>query len=305
MRIAIVGLGGVGGYFGGKLARHYRIDPNTEIIFVARGEHLRQIQQHGLQQITEAGNFTAIPYIATDHPETCGHFDLTLFCVKSYSLEQSAVQVKNNIDRNSVIIPLLNGVDNVRPLKAVFPEARVLSGCVYIGAHIVRPGVVRQAGGTCQLLFGPEDGNMEGLSEIETVLKNADIRALLTPDIRTAIWEKYLFVSALASATTYFGKPMGAFVEKSDARDFLEDLMREVATIGTAQGIAISEEMLQSALGKSALFPYETQTSMQMDYEAGGKTEIDMFTGYIVAKGKELGIATPLHNQVYAKLAQA
>jgi len=305
MRIAVMGIGGVGGYFGGKLARHYAADPDVEIVFIARGEHLRQIQQHGLQQITEEGNFTAVPRLATDQPQTCGHFDLVLFCVKGYSLEGSAAQIKNNIDGTSTAITLLNGVDNVRPLKTVLPEARVLNGCVYIGAHIVRPGVVRQAGGTCQLLFGPEDGNLAGLSEIETVLKNADINASLTADIRTVVWEKYLFISPLTSATAYLGEPIGVFVDKSDKRDFLEGLMREVAAVGIAQGVAISEAMIQSALGKNTLFPYETKTSLQMDYESGRKIEIDIFTGYIVRKGQELEIPTPLHDRVYAKLIQA
>lgn len=304
MQIAVIGIGGVGGYFGGKLARHYAADRNIDIIFVARGEHLRQIQQNGLQQITEAGHFTAIPHLATDRPETCGHFDLVLFCLKGYSLESGAAQIKNNVDRTSTVITLLNGVDNVRPLQAVLPEARVLNGCVYIGAHIVRPGVVRQAGGTCQLLFGPEDGNLAGLSEIETVFKNAGIKASLTADIRTVVWEKYLFVSPLASATAYLGQPIGAFVEKSDKRDFLEGLMREVATVGIAQGVAISEAMVQSALNKNALFPHNTKTSFQMDFESGRKIEIDIFTGYIVKKGKELGIPTPLHDRVYATLAE-
>jgi len=302
MRIAVIGIGGVGGYFGGKLARHYAAGGEVEIIFIARGEHLRRIQQTGLQQITAEGNFTAVPHLATDQPETCGHFDLVLFSVKGYGLESSAAQIKNNVDRTSTIITLLNGVDNVRPLRAVLSEARVLNGCVYIGAHIVEPGVVRQAGGTCQLLFGPEDGNLKGLSAIESVLQNAAIKATLTADIRTVVWEKYLFVSPLASASAYLKQPIGAFVEKSEKRDFLKGLMREVADIGIAQGVAISEGMIRAALEKNALFPYETKTSLQMDYESGRRIEIDIFTGYIVQKGKELGIPTPLHDKVYAKL---
>ncbi|MDF1590469.1 MAG: 2-dehydropantoate 2-reductase [Desulfobacterales bacterium] len=302
MRIAVIGIGGVGGYFGGKLARHYTAGGDVEITFVARGAHLQQIQKNGLKQITAEGNFTAIPGRATDQPQTCGHFDLVLFCVKGYGLDGSAAQIKNNVDRTSTVITLLNGVDNVGPLKTALPEARVLNGCVYIGAHIVEPGVVRQAGGTCQLLFGPEDGNMEGLSAIETILKKAAIKASLTADIRTVVWEKYLFVSPLASATAYLKQPIGAFVEKSEKLDFLEGLMHEVAEIGIAQGVTISEEMVQAALKKNSLFPYDTKTSLQMDYESGRKIEIDIFTGYIVKKGKELGIPTPLHDKVYRKL---
>lgn len=302
MRIAVIGIGGVGGYFGGRLARHYAGSRNVEIIFVARGEHLRRIRQNGLRQITVEGNFTAVPALATDRPEDCGRLDLALFCVKGYSLEESARQIRNNVDRGSTVISLLNGVDNVRLLKTILPETRILNGCVYIGAHIVEPGVVRQAGGSCQLFFGPEDGDLSGLPAIASVLQAADIKAVLTADIRTVVWEKYLFVSPLASATAYLGQPMGAFVEKGANRDFLKGLMQEVAAVGIAQGVAISDEMIRAALAKNSEFPYETKTSLQMDFESGRKIEIDIFTGYIVRKGRQLGIATPLHDRVYAKL---
>lgn len=303
MRIAVVGIGGVGGYFGGKLARYYG-SRDAEVIFIARGEHLHQIRKKGLRQITVEGQFTAIPTVATDLPKGFGHFDLTLFCVKGYDLESTAALLQNNIGRSSTVISLLNGVDNVKPLERCFPEARVLNGCVYIGAHIVKPGVVRQVGGTCQLLFGPEDGNLESLSQIESLFTRAGVNAVLTGDIQTVVWEKYLFVSPLASATTYLEQPIGAFVEKSEKRSFLEGLMREVAEIGKARGISISEKMIQAALEKNALFPYETKTSLQMDFENGRRIEIDIFTGYITKSGKELGISTPLHDTVYEKLIE-
>ncbi|MFC1815789.1 ketopantoate reductase family protein [Thermodesulfobacteriota bacterium] len=305
MRIDVVGIGGVGGYFGGKLARHYASDQEIEVIYIARGEHLRQIQMNGLQQITEEGQFTAFPTLATDNPENSGPFDLVLFCVKGYDLESSAALIKKNIGTSSIVISMLNGVDNVRPLTSMLPDARVLNGCVYIGAHIVKPGVVRQAGGSCQLLFGPDDGNLKGLNPIKSLLKRANINAVLQRDIQSAVWEKYLFVSPLASATTYLGQPFGEFVTNSESRKFLEGLMKEVVDIGSARGIEISDEMIQGALDKISFFPYDTKTSMQMDFENSRRTEIDIFTGYIVSSGKELGIQTPLHKKVYQKLKKS
>jgi len=303
MRIAVIGIGGVGGYFGGRLARHYAGSREVEIIFVARGEHLRHIQESGLRQITEEGEVTAVPTLATDRPEACGRFDLVLFCVKGYSLKEITGRIKGNVDRGSTVVSLLNGVDNVQTLKAILPDSRILNGCVYIGAHIAAPGVVRQAGGSCQLFFGPEDGDLSGLSAMASVLQAAGLKEVLTADIRTVVWEKYLFVSPLASATAYLDQPIGAFVEKGADRDFLEGLMREVAAIGIAQGVGISDEMIRAALAKNSLFPYETKTSLQMDFESGREIEIDIFTGYIVRKGRQLGIATPLHDRVYARLA--
>lgn len=302
MRIAVVGIGGVGGYFGGKLARYYASDETVDITFIARGEHLDQIQKNGLKQITAEGTFTACPTLASDDPRSVGIFDIVLVCVKRYDLESSAELIKTNINDKSVVISLLNGVDNVKPLKRILSSARVLNGCVYIGAHIVKPGVVKQAGGTCQLFFGPEDGHIKGLKPVEALFKDAGIRAALKADIQTVVWEKYLFVCPLATATTYLRQPFGAFIEHSQKRTLLGGLMHEVAEIGKAKGLHITEKMIHAALEKISLFPYETRTSMQLDFETGRKTEIDLFTGYIVKSGKELSIPTPLHDEIYQKL---
>lgn len=302
IRIAVAGIGGVGGYFGGKLAANYALRDEVQVVFIARGEHLKEIQENGLQQITREGTETVYPDIALEDPKDAGRFDVVLVCVKRYSLSNVAKAIQKNVDEKSVVISLLNGVDNGIALSESLPGARILNGCVYIGAFLERPGVVRQVGGSCQLFFGPEDGDMTGLKPVETILKNADIEAELTKDIQKVVWEKYLFVSPLASATAYLNEPMGAFVEKSEKRDFLKGLVQEVAAIGRASGVAISEEMIETALDKTALFPYETKTSMQLDFERQRQTELELFTGYVVRRGKELGINTPLHIKVYAAL---
>jgi 2-dehydropantoate 2-reductase len=302
MRIAVVGIGGVGGYFGGKLARYYASRKGTEIIFIARGEHLRQIREKGLKQITVEGEFTARPHIATDDPRDLGNFDLVLVSVKRYDLESAAGLIRPNTGNNTTVISLLNGVDNVKPLIKNLPGARILNGCVYIGAHIAGPGVVKQGGGSCQLFFGPEDGCIEELAPVESVLKAAGIQAVLTENILPAVWEKYLFVCPLATATTYLKQPIGAFGPKNENRLLLEKLTREVAEIGLAKGIQISEKMIQEALNKVSMFPFETKTSMQLDFESGRQTEIDLFTGFVVTCGKELSIPTPLHDEILQRL---
>jgi len=302
MRIAVVGIGGVGGYFGGKLARHYASRKGVEIIFIARGEHLRKIRENGLRQITVEGEFTAHPHVATDDSRDLGAFDLVLVCVKRYDLENAAGLIRPNTNSETVVISLLNGVDNVKPLAEKLPEARILNGCVYIGAHIAGPGVAKQSGGSCQLFFGPEDGRTEKLAPLESVLKAADIRAVLTENIQLAVWEKYLFVCPLATATTYLKQPIGAFGRGSEEGSFLEKLTREVAEIGLAKGIQISEKMIREALDKVSMFPFDTKTSMQLDFESGRQTEIDLFTGHIVNSGKELAVPTPLHDAIFKKL---
>ena len=144
MRIAVVGIGGVGGYFGGKLARAYASTGEHELIFIARGEHLKAIQQNGLRLFTCEGDYTAWPNIATDHPDRLGILDLILFCVKSYALEESAELFKDHVCERNVAIPLLNGVNSAQRIKSVLPSADIVGGSVYIISHIEKPGVIRQ-----------------------------------------------------------------------------------------------------------------------------------------------------------------
>jgi len=142
MRIAIVGIGGIGGYFGGKLALHYASHETIQVIFIARGEHLEKMKEKGLKVITVEGEFVAKPAIATDDPKDVGSLDLVIFAVKGYDLEPSARMVAPNLNPQSVVIPLLNGVASTETLRAVLPQSRILNGCVYISTHRVEPGVV-------------------------------------------------------------------------------------------------------------------------------------------------------------------
>lgn len=301
-RIAVVGIGGVGGYFGGRLAERYAASKEIEVVFIARGEHLAKIRENGLAVSTPEGDFTARPDLAVDDPKDAGRFDVVLMCVKRYDLAGSARLVKANLGPESVVISLLNGVDNVEALAPLLPGTRVINGCVYISAFREKPGHIRKAGTTHRLFFGVQSGAAEDLKGIETLFVDAGIDASLSRDIRQVVWEKYLFVSPLASATTYLKQPIGAFVGAGRYRTLLAGLMREVADIGKARGVAISEEMILAAMEKNRLFPYETKTSLQLDVERGGRAEIDLFPGYVVNSGRELNIATPLHEKVYEAL---
>ena len=163
MRIAVIGIGGVGGYYGGLLAKRYFDNKDIEITFVARGRHLEEIKANGLRVLSEKENFTVRPDRATDVPSGSGIYDLVLFCVKSYGLEESAKILVPNINKDTVLISLLNGVDNAERLRSILNDGIVLDGCVYISSHIVRPGVVQQAGGSCKLFFGAEsNGQIDG-----------------------------------------------------------------------------------------------------------------------------------------------
>jgi 2-dehydropantoate 2-reductase len=302
MRIACVGIGGVGGFYGGKLALAYGSSREHEVIFVARGEHLQAINQKGLHLVTQDGTFTAVPTMATDNPAAAGLFDVVLFAVKSYGLEQAASQIAGNVHEKTVIVPLLNGVDISERLRAALPKADVLGGCVYISAFIEGPGAVKQVGGSCQLIFGPENGNVSAYQPVQDLFAKAGIKSELTNDPLVPLWTKFVFISPAAGITSMLMKPFGAIMADEGSRDLLMGLIKETLLISKAKGVKLPPDIVEVTLGKVGAFPYETKTSLQLDFEKGKPTELETFTGYIVKAGKDLGIPTPLHDEVYERL---
>lgn len=303
MRAAVIGIGGIGGYYGGKLAVKYAGAADHQIIFIARGDHLKAIQSQGLRLTAVEGDMIAVPALATDNAQDAGPFDLVLFCVKSYGLEAAARQIKDNLHDETVIIPLLNGVDIADRLKAVLPRGLILSGCVYISARIEAPGVVRQVGGSCQLIFGPEQSaELETYRPIEAFLREAGIKAELVDRIALPLWTKYIFIDPLAGLTSLLGKPFGAILADPADRAMLEGLMKEVELVGRAQGVPFPEDVVEATAAKVASFPPSTKTSMLLDFEKSQPAELDIFMGYMVAAGKKLEIPLPLHEKVYAGL---
>lgn len=305
MRIAVVGIGGIGGYYGGKLALAYAGSGKHEIVFIARGEHLAAIRKGGLRLITPDGEYTAVPTVATDRAEDIGFLDLVLFCVKSYSLKDAARMIAGSVRETSVILPLLNGVDIADRLRSLLPQCAVLNGCVYIGASIEGPGVVHHKGGTGQLIFGP-DGNedVEKFRSIEALLREAGIPAELAKDAAVPVWTKYIFIDPLAGLTALLGTSIGAILENEGDREMLAGLMKEVEGVARAKGVSFPADIVQVSLQKAAAFPYATKTSFQLDYEKGRQTELDIFAGYMMKAGQELGVSTPLHEKVYRELTK-
>ena len=302
MKTAIVGIGGIGGYYGGLLARHYADDKNVEIVFIARGNHLVQIKKSGLKLITAKETLTVRPDIATDTPSGCGIFDCVIFCVKAYDLEESAELLSPAIGENTLVISLLNGVDNADRLRVILNKGKILNGCVYISAHIVRPGVVQQEGVLTKLFFGNEsDETLDG-KKLEAFFGKANIDAQYRTDINNIVWEKYVLISAFASATAYLKKTMRGILESENGKKLLEQLLAEVLYIAKAKQIVLPEGIREQIIAKVSTFPLTTKTSMQMDFENGGKAELETFTGFIVREAEKYGISVPTYEKVYIAL---
>jgi len=305
MKVAVVGIGGVGGYYGGKLAARFSPGSEHEILFFCRGAHLDAIRRDGLKLVAKDVDVVARPALATGDAADMGMVDVAIFAVKGYSLPEAAAAMRPAIGASTVVIPVGNGVDNDEVLKRVLGVGRVLNGCVYISTHIEAPGVVEQTGGSRKLFFGSPDGAVEPYRDIEAMLKDAGIDATLSDHILRDVWAKFIFIDAISGVTSLRGVTIGTVLGTPELRDMLEGLMREVEGLARRLDVGLPEGIVEQAIDRASAFPPNTKTSMQLDVEKGAHTELDTMLGYVMRTGIERGIPTPRHTQVYGALSRS
>jgi 2-dehydropantoate 2-reductase len=302
-KIVIVGLGGVGGYYGGMLAKRYADDPEVEIYFVARGLHLKKVQANGLTLITETGTFQVYPTLATDNVSEIGTADYIIMTPKSYDLDSTVAQIKPCVGSNTVILPLLNGIDNSTRIRALLPGTEVWQGCCYIVARLNEPGVVESSGGVHRFNFGYElKQSAERLMAFETLLKDAGIDACYHEKIMHVIWTKFFFISATASLTSYFNVSFGALLTDEFRKNTLVSLLEELLLIANAEGAEIGRVVIDKVVHQLEKLPFDTTSSMHSDFLSGKNTEVHGLTGIVVELGKKHGITTPTYENVYNEL---
>jgi len=303
IKIAIVGLGGVGGYYGGMLAKKYADHPDIDIYFVARGAHLKKVQEDGLTLITEDGTFQVYPTLATDNVAEIGAVDYIILTPKSYDLESTVNQIKPLVGFHTVIVPLLNGIDNSDRIRALLPGTEVWQGCCYIVARLNEPGVVESSGGLHRFNFGYEFKQTNNrLDSFEILLKAAGIDAYFHEKIMHVIWTKFFFISATASLTSYFDVSFGALLTDEVRKATLISLLEELLLISNAEGAEIERTVIDKVIHQLEKLPFETTASMHSDFKAGKNTEVQGLTGSVVELGKKHGIPTPIYEKVYAEL---
>ena len=281
MTIAIIGLGGIGGYLSAILTKN----TNHKVICFARGEHLRVIQKDGIKIIEDDATFS-VALDARELKDASGYFDLVFFCVKSYDLVDSYNGIKNHIDKNSVILSFSNGVDNNDKLREL-SDSRVLDGCIYILSHIEKAGSIRKNGKVFAGVFGGDD---DASSVVASIFEDAKLRYKTPSDIKTAIWKKYIFISAFASLTSFYDKSIGYIYEHH--KEEVEEILKEIAKFASTKGIDVFDEV-QKALLTASKVPYDSSTSMHLDFKNKKKTELDSLTGYVKA---------PLMQKMYNEL---
>ncbi|MDD3107663.1 MAG: 2-dehydropantoate 2-reductase [Alistipes sp.] len=303
VKIAIVGTGGVGGFIGGKLAAYYAADPLVEIYFISRGEALQQIRKEGLRIDTQQERIVAHPTLATDDASQIGIMDYILLCTKSYDIERAVQQMQPAIDAHTLLLPFLNGVDSAERIKACYPHQTVWSGCVYIVAYIVSPGHIAERTNGYRYLFGSESNAQDPrLEALEQLFTKASIRARKDEAITRRVWDKFAFISSVATATSYTDLTYGEILGTPSLRAEFLQLIEEFLSIAQARHITLSEDVTQQILTQMERIPADTTTSMQRDFRAHRTTEVESLTGYIVREGVRLGIATPTYDRMYTAL---
>jgi 2-dehydropantoate 2-reductase len=298
MRIAVMGAGGLGGYFGARLCKG-----GADVSFVARGGHLRAMQRDGLRiEGPEPMHINRVE--ATDDPRVIGEVDLVMVCVKLWDTEAVLEQMRPLVGPRTAIVSFQNGVLKDQMLTNAYDPAQVMGGIGYVAATIDRPGVIRQTGPMQRLLFGEFDGSRSARGEafLASCLAGG-INAELSGDIVREIWQKYVFLVGLSGTTTTIRKTIGPIRENAQTRTFLLDVMREVVAVGRAHGVDLPEDYAQARLAFADGVDYGMTSSMHHDLERGNPLEVRWLAGGVVELGRKKGIPTPLNRAIADILA--
>jgi len=307
LNFAVIGVGGVGGYFGGKLAHHSSAmpDASANIFFVARGKHLEAIKKDGLiVKSPEFGSITCRPVLATDRINDLPEIDIFLVCVKGYDLMDVAISIKNRIKENTMIIAPLNGADIRERLRNEIKSGVILPACVYLSSFVESPGVVVHIGAPGRIIFGRDPDHPDTTPhQIFKVLEESSINYEWKDDANPAIWEKYIFIASFGLISARYNRTLGEILEDPSLREEVNGIMNEIHSIALKKKIGLPDGIVDLSLKKAATFPRETQTSLQRDiHQKKGRSELELFGGTIVDLGKKLGVPTPTTAKIFREL---
>jgi 2-dehydropantoate 2-reductase len=299
MRIAIMGTGGLGGFFGGLLAR-----AGEDVTFIARGAHLAAMRERGLTVKSEIfGEFT-VPARATSEPTEVGPVDLVLLGVKTYDLDAAVEQMRPLVGPDTMVLPLQNGVDAPDRIARVVGERPVLAGLTYIGSNIESPGVISQKYSSGTLIqLGELDGSRSERTErLLSTLEGAGISAEVLSDIRVALWQKYLTVCANGGVTALTRLPIGPILACPETKALYRGVMDEVASVGRAEGVPLPEDSVDRSMAIVEKFAPWGRASMANDLANGRRLELETLNGTVVRLGRKHDVPTPFNVVIYAAL---
>lgn len=298
MRIAFMGAGGIGGFFGGRLANE-----GEDVTFIARGPHLEAMQTDGLR-IEGPAPFHVKRVNATDDPAKVGQVDIVVLSVKLWDTGEALKQIRPMVGPDTAILSLQNGVLKDDEIRAAYPERNVMGGVAYVSTVIERPGVIRQTGVLQKLVFGEFDGS-ESIRgrEFLAACKVGGVDAELSEHIRREIWQKFVFLAGLSGTTATVRKSIGPIRENPQTRALLLDVMREVVAVGRAGGVDLAEDYADVRLRMVDALSPEMTSSMHQDLGRGNRLEVPWLAGAVVDLGKRARVPTPMNRAIADILA--
>lgn len=297
MKIAIIGMGGVGGYFGGKIAQAGR-----DVTFVARGEHLKAIRDHGLIVKSIKGNFTIFPAKVTEKISDLESPDLVILGNKAWQVKEVARELKHVLKPNSTVLPIQNGVLASEELQSVLEPKQAIAGLCRIFSKIEAPGVISHYGIEPEIIFGEPDNECSPrLENIRQLLSESGIKATISTDIRTELWKKLMVIGSggllALTRSTY-----GGVRENKETRELMHSLLNEINLVAGAAGAHLESGYVEKTMNYIDSYPYDSTTSLARDIWAGKPSEIEYQNGTIVMLGEKYGIEVPVNKFIYSCL---
>ena len=295
-----MGSGGVGGFFGGRLAHG-----GCDVTFVARGAHLEAMRKNGLVIENKAqGDIRLADVKVTDDPASAGIVDLVLIAVKLWDTEQVARAIKSNVGPKTAVLSLQNGVIKDDILREELGDAAVIGGAGYVATHISRPGVILQTGSLQRVVIGEYNGKRSPRVEaLHSALVKGGVDTEIAPDIRRSLWEKYTFLVGLSGTTATMRMPIGPIRSNLQTRAFLLEIMKETVAVGRALGVTLPEKYAEDRLRFADSVPADMTSSMHHDLERGNRLEVEWLSGGVVQLGMQADVPTPANRAVWDVLA--
>jgi len=294
MRVAVMGSGGLGGYFGALLAKG-----GADVSFIARGKHLQAMRRRGLRVEGGAEPLHLEHVRATDDPAEIGPVDFVMLCVKLWDTEAALQQLRPLVSPETALVSFQNGVLKDSYLRAAYDESQIIGGVAYVATTVSEPGVIRRTGPLQRLIVGEFDGSRSArVAAFHALALASGIDAEVSDDIRRAIWEKFVFLVGLSATTTTMCVPIGPIRDNPQSRSLLLDLMREVVAVGRAHGVPLAEGYAEKRLEFADGVSAEMTSSMYHDLERGNRLEVRWLSGGVVELGKEVGVETLLNRAV-------
>lgn len=299
MRIAIMGTGGVGGYYGALLA----LTGKHDVAFIARGPHLEAIRGRGLEVKSVLGDLMVSPARATDRPAEIGPVDLVLFTTKTYHTDEAALLIKPIVNESTTVISFQNGVDAAERIGDVVGRERILGGVTWLSAAVEAPGVIGQYSQFRRIVLGELDGQRtKRLENIADALQHAGPTVEVTDSISKVLWTKFVFISSVSAVGSLARVTFGEYRDVPEARSVLKDAIGEVVAVARAGGVVLDEDVVEKTLEFLDSSAPGIKPSMQRDVEAGKVNELESMVGVVVKKGQELGVPTPFMRVAYGML---